>query len=478
MATPTAELIYIDASEDMRVFVIEPSDINPLHRDALPAWIQNPARSAGVRTHERILEKMRQARQVEKAIAWKNWEFFPSQPQKFAPYLDSLFVLGNSCLEPSEMIHSDPLSRGAQHVKSMASSIGINYDLTLAVNYTAIPSGAAGQKRSLTSFTGEFWGAWTLAKTRDDSYGVFMMMEANWGRGMGYSQRNYNAQNSTGSLINPQGSYVGGNGPFISNLSLGVSAFDGKFVFMAGTMDPTNFLDQNAYAADWDGNLMNAAFIYNPTLPLLWANWAHMTAIQFHPNFYALYYNSGTQTTVNHNPFNHINNNHWVHLTEFGFILDDDSSMGAGTYRFQYAITEDDSETGAGAAINIQQQLGRHNPMGFFSRVGYNDPDAARITGVKAAATAGLVLQAPFSSHGWGSKSNNEQLALGFYWARAAEEQKPYSHKDEYGLELTAVFQITPTFFIQPDIQYIFNPVHSRENDDACILQIQSVWRF
>ncbi len=469
---------YIDASEDMRVFILEHENISPRTLEVWPGWMQRPSRKAGVATHPEILKMTQMFHEAEHSMACGNWEFLPSKPQKFAPYLDSLFVIGNSCIEPSEMIKSDPLSSAAQQMKSRMSSVGVAYDLTLAVNYTGITSSTDGQKRDFTSFTGELWAAWYLAKTRDDSFGVFMMMEANWGRGMGFSQRNYNAQDSTGTLINPQGSYFGGNGPFISNLSLGMSAFDGEFVFMVGTMDPTNFLDQNAYAASWNGNLMNSAFGYSSTLPLFWGNWAYMTAWQPHPNFYALYYTSGTQTPLNHNPFNYISSNYWAHIAEVGYILDEDAACGAGTYRLQYTITEHDGETGAGAAINIQQQLGRHNPMGFFSRAGYNDPDAARTTGVKAAASAGLVLQAPFTSEGWGSKSNKEQVALGFYWARADESQKPYVHKDEYGVELTTVFQITPTFFIQPDIQYIFNPIHSTGDDGACVLQIQSVWHF
>ncbi len=470
---------YTDASEDMRIFPLKLDNISPRTLEVWAGWMQNPSRSAGVATHPEILKMMQLLHETEHSIACGNWEFLPSKPMKFAPYLDSLFVIGNSCTEPSEIIKTTLFSSAAQQVKSRMSSIGLEYDLTLAVNYTGISTSTGGQKSSFTSFTGDLWAAWYLAKTRDDSFGVFMMVEANWGRGIGFSQRSYNAQDSTGALINPQSSYVGGNGPFISNLSLAMSAFDGEFVAMIGTMDPTNFLDQNAYAASWNGNLMNSAFGSSSTLPLLWANWAYMTAWQPHPNLYALYYTSGTQTHLNHNPFNYISSNYWAHIAELGYILDEDSSLGAGTYRVQYSITEHDGETGAGAAINIQQQLGHHSPLGFFSRAGYNDPDAARITGVKAAASAGFVLQAPFTSKGWGSQSNKEQIALGFYWARADESEKPYKHKDEFGLELTTVFQITPTFFIQPDIQYIFNPIHSPTGDDgACVLQIQSVWHF
>ena len=106
------------------------------------------------------------------------------------------------------------------------------------------------------------------------------------------------------------------------------------------------------------------------------------------------------------------------------------------------------------------------------------DQDAARLTGVKCAATAGLVLQAPFTQSGWGSRSNNENLSFGFLWQRAASSEKPMKNKDEYGLELSTVVQVTPTFFLQPDLQYIFNPVHGTDKDGAFVMQMQGVFKF
>lgn len=42
------------------------------------------------------------------------WEWMPAQPQHFMPYLDSLFVPGNTCVEPSWWVQDDMLSTGAQ----------------------------------------------------------------------------------------------------------------------------------------------------------------------------------------------------------------------------------------------------------------------------------------------------------------------------------------------------------------------------
>ncbi len=407
------------------------------------------------------------------------WKILPSSPQKLMPYLSGLFTMPENCLQPSLLGETDAISTAAQSIKSAAADIGWHYYMTLTFDYSNITPRVSGMKNNFVSSNNEFWGTWTLAKSADNKQGVFLMLEADWGEGFGYNENDKGVQNSLGSLSNPQSSTRGGDGLFIPNLSLGYSGWDGKFVAMLGTLDLSNFLDQNRYSANWSGNLLNLSFNYNPCLPLFWNNWGYMTAWQPHKNFYTLYATSGSNAEINHNPFQYISSNYWVHVAEMGYINEDVLGYGPGTYRFIYTITREDGELGGGAAINIEQQLGKNNSLGFFTRVGYMDDDAAAVTGVKAAATCGFVLDAPFTSSGWGSQSNNDQVALGFLWQRAAESEKPYTHKDEYGIELSVVIQVTPTFFIQPDVQYIFNPVHASDNQSgAFVFQLETSFRF
>jgi porin len=191
-----------------------------------------------------------------------------------------------------------------------------------------------------------------------------------------------------------------------------------------------------------------------------------------------MYATGSTNTGVNQNPFSDLSSNYWAHVGELGFVFEDAMGMGAGTYRLQGTVVEHEGKAGAGCGINIQQQLGRNSRLGFFTRAGYMGQDASRLSGVKCCATAGLMLQSPFTHAGWGSRSNNENISFGFLWERAASSEKPVEHKDEYGLELTTVVQVTPTFFLQPDVQYIFNPIHSTGRDGAFVLQMQGVFKF
>ncbi len=463
---------YLDTAYGRKVYTMDARHTGSL-QSAMRADEQHPKRHPGISTLAEILERSYQSAEKEFITGW---EFFPSTPQHFAPYLDSIFVPGNTCVQPCNMIEHDSLSTAAQHIKTRLSRIGLQYDLTLSANYTGIAPTSRGGRNDFVSTNNSFSGTWYLLKKRDNSQGLFLSIEADWGQGLNFNERKSSAQNTIGSLSNPQGSLRGGNGVYIPHLALGYSAFNGKWVGMIGTIDTSSYLDQNIYAGSWNGNLTNSAFGSNPCLPLEWANWGYLTAWQPCKNFYAMYTTTGCNAEINHSPFRYISSNAWVHLAELGFITEDFLGLGEGTYRLQYTFTRYKGKSGYGAAINIQQQLGHGSQLGFFSRCGIMDTDAATVSDVRAAATAGLVLQAPFSSSGWGSAANNDQIAFGFLWERAA--QSSHSHKDEYGLELSAVVQLTPTFFLQPDIQYIFNPVHQTDRSGEFIFQLQGVFKF
>ena len=460
-------------------FAQDASHVSGSLSKGLSAGEQQPRRFAGVPTHESVLRRSAPALSLPgKTPPCRGWRLFPSTPQRFMPYLDSIFVPGNTCAEPCDIISEDIISTSAQRTKAFLSRIGLQYNITLSANYTGLPRRFRGQRRDFLAFNNVANFTWFLAKDCDNRSGIFLSVEADWGQGVHFSEKRADAQGSIGSLSNPQGIIRGGSGVFIPNLALGCSAVDGKWVGMIGTIDTTDFLDQNAYSASWNGNLMNEAFNFNPCLPLEWSNWGYLTAWQPTKNFYTMYATTGCNGKINHNPFPFISSRAWVHISELGLITEDFLGLGPGTFRFQYTITRYKARNGSGAAINFQQQLGHDSRLGFFTRCGVMDEDAAAVNNVRACVTTGLVLQAPFRSRGWGSTANNDQVALGLLWERAAQSAKPHVHKDEYGIELSAVMQLTPTFFLQPDVQYIFNPVHETHRSGALVLQLQGVYRF
>ena len=75
-------------------------------------------------------------------------------------------------------------------------------------------------------------------------------------------------------------------------------------------------------------------------------------------------------------------------------------------------------------------------------------------------------------------QSNDGYLGLGFLWQQGARKNGPYVNKNEYGIELTYVMQVTPTMTLQPDIQLVKNPVNGRRGQTAVVFQIQNVWSW
>lgn len=471
---------YMETMFGRNPFSMEPGEASAsLRRGMCNAHEQQSTRYPGVPTHESLL------RQLEvyldgsgKENTCRGWTILPAKPQRFMPYLDSIFVPGNTCVRPCAFIAHDAVSTAAQRVKTHLSRYGFQYKATLSMNYTDLPQHFRGQKRHFTATNNVVNATWFLAKDCDNSQGLFLSLEADWGQGIGFSERSASAKKSIGSLSHPQGSWRQGHGVFIPNLALGYSCFNGQWVGMIGTLDASDFLDQNGYSASWSGNLTNRSFNNNPCLPLEWGNWGYLTAWQPTKNFYTMYATTGCNGSINHNPFPSISGNAWVHIAELGLITENFLGLGPGVYRFQYTTTRYEGENGAGVAFNFQQQLGASSRLGFFTRCGFLDEDAATVCDARACATAGFVLQAPFTSRGWGSKSNSDQVALGFLWERAARSAKPYTNKDEYGIELSAVVQLSPTFYLQPDIQYIFNSVYATDHDGALVLQLQGVFKF
>jgi hypothetical protein len=126
-----------------------------------------------------------------------------------------------------------PVSNGAQRIKTFLSEYGLQYDLTMSYDYAAVHPKPRGQQGEFSSFNSSLTGTWFLAKDCDNSQGVFLTFEADWGTGTNFTERRSSAQRSLGSLSNPQGSLRGGNGVFLPQLALGYSGCDG-YVYGVG----------------------------------------------------------------------------------------------------------------------------------------------------------------------------------------------------------------------------------------------------
>lgn len=465
MGQETDPTPYFHTERGLRVTIQEGRELSPsLHKGMRPEQ-QIVRRTPGVPTKPSI-----QSRQG----AGHNREWFAAKPLKMMPYLDSSYVFGNTCAEPNAWIREDAISTGAQKLKTVLSEYGITYSAQFCFNYTGLSGGGLSGKRGFPSWNGSILSNITIFRSTTTGGGLYLASEFDLGNGFGFREVNKGPQVTLGSLQNPTDSFQGPE-PHLSNLSLAWVGSKGKLLLMAGQLDTTNYMDHNAYANSHNNNLTNSVFSNNPVLPLTDNSLGVHLAWQPTTSFYLMGSSAANNTSQNHNPFRHLGARNWTTVLELGCIVDDCCGLGAGVYRLQPFLSTSDGEYGGGVAVNIQQQLGRASHLGWFFRCGWADDDAATITGVRCAVTTGLALLSPFCGKG---ASNDGYLGLGFLWQQGAKKNGPYTNKNEYGIELTYVAQVTPTMTIQPDIQIVKNPVHGRRGQTAVVFQIQNVWSW
>ena len=130
----------------------------------------------------------------------------------------------------------------------------------------------------------------------------------------------------------------------------------------------------------------------------------------------------------NHNPFRNLNSDNWTTVLEFGYVAEDFCSIGPGVYRRQPFFTTSNGENGGGVAVKFLLLLVRSSHVGWCFRGGWASVDAASLTGVRCAATTGLVLLSPFRGKG---ASNDGYLGLGFLWQQGAKKNGPYVNRNE-----------------------------------------------
>jgi len=163
------------------------------------------------------------------------------------------------------------------------------------------------------------------------------------------------------------------------------------------------------------------------------------------------------------------------YIFETGYVPDDLFHVGPGAYRLQPFAATVDGTSQAGVGLNFNQQLGLHSPLGLFGRFGIGGPAVTRVNGASAQVAAGAVLQQPLHLAHRLPEAGNNFLAVGFVWSQPAAARPPVANLNEYGLEVVYRLQITPTTFLKPDLQVIWNPVDDAGVHESVVLQLPLV---
>jgi porin len=402
------------------------------------------------------------------------FSLFPTSAPKMAPYLATVNLYGDQCLQKDSLLTGDPLSLMAQAVKTELAKAGITYAIWQSYDFVAMSGTLPGKDSVLNYYSFNSYVMWNVFQS-DELSGTsgWLTVGASAGAGLGADATDQNAWSNLGIIGYPVGTEYGQQA-FLYQLPWQQSFFDGQFVATAGFMDPEVYMDLNTYSNNQYNQLLNYEFINPSTIP--WSFNAMGVVLQWQPVdwFYAMFGSLANNTISGQSPFTKLSSDDWTNTFELGLIAEDVLGLGRGVYRVLPYWGRSGGESGSGVLLNIEQRLGKDNPAGVFVRTGYTGGGLGSVQNGEANFSAGLVFDGPGNSPLL--RTEQAYFAAGFYWLRAADPAAV--NRDEYGLELTYVIQLTETLTLQPDFQLVFDPAYNAGEDTQAIftMQLNYVW--
>ena len=448
-----------------------PVEMAPEELPELPApqaeQRQVPAVRRGTKASDKRVERLRGG-------AFEGVDWFSSTQPGLAPYLSGLDEYGNTAVQPGALVPSEPLSRGVQQLKYTLANYGFYYNLAQAFEYvtlTHVPPAA----HDLGYYSYNFFFKQSVFHVQHTGTAGWVSGELYGGAALGAASRQTTPAAALRSIADPAASVWGLYGVAVAELAWQQSFADRRVVALAGVIDQTNYLDTNAYANFSFGQFQNSAFVNSQVLPLTAGNLGLNLQWQPHSDFYAILGVGPNSAPAGSPPWKRLSSDDMSYLLEAAFVPSDLGGLGPGAYRLQPFAATVSGVTQAGVGLNLNQQLGRHSPLGVFGRFGVGGETVTNIGGARAQVATGLVVQSPLRRLRLLREATADIVGLGFMWSQPSANRRPAAHENEYGVELLYLFQITPTAYLTPDAQVIWNPANNADLGNSVIFQLPLV---
>lgn len=444
------------------------NDVHPaLHPPASVGLRQQiPMAPKGAPQSEAVRQRILESKLGQETLQW-----FPVTPPVLAPYLGNLDEFGNTAIQPGSVFATDPISQGVQAGKYWLGQQGVRYTFYQSLTMLSMTDVASGAS-ALQYYTATYVGKWAVFEEPKGGPAGWISTEFNAQAGLSLASRSQLPQENLGTIVNPNATIFGPNGVWVSELAWQQSLADGKFVFLVGLLDQSNYIDANNYANNSQGQFLNSAFVNSLVLPFAFNNLG--VNIQWQPSdaWYVLFGMGANNQGPGQPPFQGLGLDNRSYLIEFGLTPKDVFGLGPGNYRLQPFVATVGGRSQAGVGLNLGQQLGKNSPFAWFGRFGIGGSQVT-LGGAKAQVATGFAVQAPLKEAGLFPKLSNDYLGAGFVWSQPSAMLQPAAHENEYGFETTYVLQLTPTISIQPDLQLIWNPANNPEAVRNVIVQLQ-----
>ena len=429
---------------------------------------QTPHTHKGVKLSSEVLEKLE--------ALWADlpkFQAFPQVPPRLMSYLYSNDEFGNTAIRPGALIDVVPLEPQVQGAKYKLSRYGLRYSLEQTFTYASLNDAMQGDK-NLGNYNLDLPLKWTVFDASSLGTAGWVSAQIEYQTAIGGNQRQ-TAQTNIGSLTNPTGFWSTHSGFRVPELAWQQSFLAGHMVVLAGVVNQGNYIDANTYANSGRGQFINSALINSLVLPLEAYNYGLNLQWQPSSDWYTLLGYSVGNASAGESPGTNFSWESWSLEWEIGYAPGDVFGLGPGVYRVQPFLARNGTVQG-GLAFNIQQQLGRKSPLGWFGRFGYG---GSQVTGgAKAEVGTGFVMQAPLKYAGWVPQLSNDLLGMGFVWSQPSATTKTVYHSNEYVLETFYTLQLSPTSQLQPDLQIVWNPAFNPNPGPAVIFQFQFLLKW
>lgn len=432
---------------------------------------QTPTPQRGVKQPEELREKVESMREGLPAFEW-----FPGAPPALMPYLYSQDELGNTVARPGALFDVFPLEPLVQGAKTWSSRRGLRYSLAQAFTYSAMSDVKQGDDE-LGNYNLDLTAKWAVFDLRGDRGAAgWISTQIEYQTALGGGGQPQSVEANIGALTNPLTFHSKHSGWRVPELAWQQSFDAGRWVALAGVVNQGNYLDVNGYANTGRGQFINSALVNSMVLPLPSYNYGLNLQWQPSDDWYGMLGYSVGNANAGESPGTNFSWEAWSLEWEVGYAPDDVFGLGPGVYRIQPFLARAQGPVQGGLSVNIEQQLGRHSPFGWFGRFGVG---GSQVTGgAKAQAGTGFVMSAPLKHLGWVPRLSNDLLGVGFVWSQPSAVTQTVYHDNEYVLETFYTLQLSPTTIIQPDLQVVWNPAFNPDPGPAVVFQLQFVVKW
>jgi hypothetical protein len=457
----SGEMLLLDSmGRVMRVQTNEvPAALLPPANIGLQNQIPGPV--AGSSMPPELLERLRKGT--------NEFQFFSASPPSLMSYLASQDDFGNTAIRPGALFFFVPLEGPVQGGKYWLSEFGFRYSLVQTITYVGM-SGVKQGDSDLGYYSLNFKAKWNIYNASTDGNAGWISSQIEDKNGFNSASGTQSAKSNLGTVTDPTGIWSDVNGVRVPELAWQQSLRHGEIVLVAGMVSQRNYIDANAYADSGRSEFINSALINSQVLPLAQYNFGLNLQWQPMDEWYAMAGGSKGGNQAGNAPWIDYGSENWSIPMEIGYAPENFLNLGPGVYRIQPFAAGANGTSGGGLGFNLQQQLGKYSPLGWFGRYGFGD---SKVTGgASEQAGTGFIFKGPFD-HVLLERKSNDFLGVGFIWSEPDYTTKTVYHQNEYGVEAVYTLQLTPTIKIQPDFQMIWDPAFNQDHAQAMVFQLQ-----